>query len=89
MTPSSSSTKLSLVQRLHAIPKAGAVVFPYRLARLVARVLVSRRLRKRRKWCAMAQELAADSMVERRLIHQAMGALERQAAFKKQPASFT
>lgn len=68
-----------LVQRLHAIPEADAVVFPYRLARLVARVLVSQRLRQRRKWCALARELAADAMVEKRLIHQAMVALERRA----------
>lgn len=79
MRPSTASTTLPLVQRLHAIPKADAVVFPYRLARLVARVLVSRRLRQRRKWCALARELAEDSMVERRLIHQAVVALERRS----------
>lgn len=79
MRPPSSSTPLPLVQRLHAIPHADAVVFPYRLARLVARVLVSQRLRQRRKWCALARELAADPMVEKRLVHQAVVALERRS----------
>lgn len=79
MRLSSAHTTPSLVQRLHAIPEADAVVFPYRLARMVARVLVSQRLRQRRKWCALARELAADSMVEKRLIHQAVIALERRA----------
>lgn len=83
MTPPSSSATPSLARRLHAIPKADAVVFPYRLARLVARVLVSRRLRQRRKWCALAQDLAVDPMVEKRLIHQAMVALERRARLSK------
>lgn len=84
MRPSSASPPLPLVQRLHAIPKADAVVFPYRLARLVARVLVSRRLRQRRKWCGLAHELAADPMVEKRLIHQAMVALERRSRIVRQ-----
>ncbi|MGV3662084.1 MAG: hypothetical protein ACO1TE_18000 [Prosthecobacter sp.] len=79
----SSIATLPLVQRLHAIPKADAVVFPYRLARLVARVLVSQRLRQRRKWCALARELAADPMVEKRLIHQGMRALERRNRWSK------
>jgi len=83
MKPSTASAPLSLVQRLHAIPKADAVVFPYRLARLVARVLVSQRLRQRRKWCALARELAADPLVEKRLIHQALGAFERRSRILK------
>ena len=69
----------ALAERLFRIPEAGAVVFPYRLARLVARVLVSRRLRQRRKWCSLAQELARDPMVEERLVKQAMVWLERRA----------
>lgn len=49
----------------------------YRLARIVARVLVSRRLRERRKWCDLARALAADEAVEERLVQQAIRSLSR------------
>ena len=49
----------------------------YRLARMVARVLVSRHLRRRRKWCDLARRLAASPGVEDRLVRQAVGWLER------------
>lgn len=44
----------------------------YRLARIVARVLASRRLRERRKWCDLARSLARDRAVEARLVGQAL-----------------
>jgi hypothetical protein len=50
----------------------------YRLARIVARVLVGRPLRLRRKWCDPARALAADEAVENRLVRQAIGSLDRQ-----------
>lgn len=53
---------------------------PYRLARLVARVLVSSHLRQREKWCALAHALARDPSVESRLILQAIGWLRRTPA---------
>jgi len=49
----------------------------YRLARMVARVLVSRHLRERRKWCDLARGLASDGGVEDRLVRQAMRSLAR------------
>ncbi|MBL9155151.1 MAG: hypothetical protein JNK37_21895 [Verrucomicrobiales bacterium] len=48
----------------------------YRLARMVARVLLSRHLRQRRKWCDLARGLVANPGVEDRLVRQAMGWLE-------------
>ena len=74
---SESETALAIAQRLHAMPGAEAVVFPYRLARMVARVLVSRRLKERRKWCSLARTLARDPMVEDRLVVQAMNWLDQ------------
>lgn len=44
----------------------------YRLARIVARVLVSKRLRDRRKWCDLARDLVARPEVEDRLVRQAL-----------------
>lgn len=61
-----------VLERLERISAAGALDTPQRLARLVARVLVSRRLKQRRKWCDVAKGLAADPCVEERLIRQAM-----------------
>ena len=49
----------------------------YRLARMVARVLVSRRLRERRKWCEFAKHLSKDFGVEDRLVWQAISWLRR------------
>lgn len=63
-----------LGRRLRAAAEASRdVTAPYRLARLVARVLVSTHLRQREKWCGLAECLAADPMVEDRLVHQAIG----------------
>lgn len=52
----------------------------YRLARIVARVLLSRRLRERRKWCDLARKLAARPEVEDRLVRQAISWLKRRHA---------
>ena len=49
----------------------------YRLARIVARVLVSTRLRERRKWCDLARSLASSPAVEGRLVRQAIGWLQQ------------
>lgn len=49
----------------------------YRLARIVARVLVSTRLRQRRKWCDLARSLASAPAVEERLVRQAISWLEQ------------
>lgn len=59
------------------VAATGAPDMPYRLARLVARVLVSSHLRQRDKWCALAHALARDPSVEIRLILQAIGWLRR------------
>ncbi len=76
--PSATLLTSPLAQRmLAAVDASGSVTAPYRLARMVARVLVSTRLRERRKWCALAADLAGDPAVEERLVHQAMGWLRR------------
>lgn len=61
-----------LLERLQQISAAGGLDTPQRLARLVARVLVSKRLKQRRKWCQLARVVAADLCVEDRLVRQAM-----------------
>lgn len=68
-TPSESA---QVLERLRRFSAAGGLDTPQRLARLVARVLVSRRLKERRKWCAVARGVAADPCVEDRLVLQAM-----------------
>ena len=50
----------------------GDVDTPYRKARIVARVLVSKRLKERRRWCDLAKQLVEDPSVENRLIGQAV-----------------
>ncbi len=70
-----------LAERLLRSPLAETVVAPYRLARIVARVLVSKHLRQRKKWCDLARSLASDPSVEQRLINQAIGWLK--------PSSYT
>lgn len=53
----------------------------YRLARIVARVLVSVHLRRRKKWCSLAEKLASSGAAEERLVLQAMDWLrQRQIA---------
>ena len=72
--PSQSPLALHLLGITEA---SDSVVAPYQLARMVARVLVSRNLRQRAKWCALAKTLAGHEMVEARLIQQAMNWLTR------------
>ncbi|MBE7494494.1 MAG: hypothetical protein HS117_06085 [Verrucomicrobiaceae bacterium] len=72
--PSESPLALRLLGKTEA---SDSVVAPYHLARMVARVLVSRHLRQRAKWCALAKTLARHAMVEARLVHQAMNWLDR------------
>lgn len=67
-TPTGNQLACQLLDRA----AAGRPDSAYRLARMVARVLVSRRLQQRRKWCSLAQSLAASPVVEPRLIHQAL-----------------
>jgi hypothetical protein len=63
--------------RLTAAITSGDVDVSYRLARIVARVLVSSHLRQRAKWCELARTLAADPVVEDRLVLQAVRWLRR------------
>jgi len=70
-------THPQLAERLLALSEVGAADAHYRLARIVARVLVSVHLRQRDKWCALARALAAQPAVEERLVLQAIGWLER------------
>lgn len=72
--PSESPLALHLLRETEA---SDSVVAPYQLARMVARVLVSRHLRQRAKWCALAKTLAGHAMVEPRLVRQAMNWLNR------------
>lgn len=72
----SSESPLAL-HLLRETEASDSVVAPYQLARMVARVLVSRHLRQRAKWCALAKTLAGHAMVEPRLVRQAMNWLNR------------
>jgi hypothetical protein len=67
-----------VLERLQRISAAGGLDTPQRLARLVARVLLSRRLKQRRKWCQVARIVAADPSVEDRLVQQAIRWLSMQ-----------
>ncbi|MBE7493420.1 MAG: hypothetical protein HS117_00585 [Verrucomicrobiaceae bacterium] len=62
----------SLAERLVAFAERGPGDAYYRLSRVVARVLVSRRLRQRKKWCDLARQLSQNAGVEDRLVMQAM-----------------
>jgi hypothetical protein len=75
MTPQAQHSDLAM--RLSAAAARSDSTAPYRLARLVARVLVSSRLRQRRKWCSLAAALVDDPSVEDRLVLQAIGWLQR------------
>lgn len=66
------SSVASLAARLGDVAERGPGDAYYRLARIVARVLVSRRLRQRKKWCDLARHLALNPGVEDRLVMQAM-----------------
>jgi hypothetical protein len=71
MTPAPLSIA-SLAARLGDFAERGPGDAYYRLSRIVARVLVSRRLRQRKKWCDLARQLAQNPGVEDRLVMQAM-----------------
>lgn len=62
----------SLAGRLVAFAESGPGDAYYRLSRVVARVLVSRPLRQRKKWCDLARQLSQNAGVEDRLVMQAM-----------------
>lgn len=70
--PAMKADAAQILERLQRISAAGGLDTPQRLARLVARVLVSQRLKQRRKWCQVARSVAADPCVEDRLVRQAM-----------------
>lgn len=72
-----------LAERLRAAAERGDGDAYYRLARIVARVLVSKHLRQRRKWCALARSLSSGQAVEERLVLQAITWLQR----RQTPAS--
>lgn len=67
----------SLAKHLRDAAELGRGDAYYRLARIVARVLVSKHLRRRRKWCALVQSLHEGHMVEERLVMQAIKKLRR------------
>ena len=75
--PVVSSSRPMLATRLVTAAACGRADAYYRLARIVARVLVSVRLRQREKWRSLARQLAADPGVEDRLVLQAIGWLRR------------
>ena len=79
------SDAAQVLERLQRISAAGGLDTPQRLARLVARVLVSQRLKQRRKWCQMARTVAADPCVEDRLVRQAMRWLSLQPGKTEAP----
>jgi hypothetical protein len=71
MTPAPPSIA-SLAARLGDFAERGPGDAYYRLSRIVARVLVSRRLRQRKKWCDLARQLSQNPGVEDRLVMQAL-----------------
>lgn len=71
MTPDH-PTIAALAARLGDFAERGPGDAYYRLSRIVARVIVSRRLRQRKKWCDLARQLAQNPGVEDRLVMQAM-----------------
>jgi len=79
-----SSARPILASRLVTAAACGRADAYYRLARIVARVLVSVKLRQREKWRSLARQLAAAPGVEERLVLQAIGWLRRGQAL---PAS--
>lgn len=62
----------SLAARLGDFAERGPGDAYYRLSRIVARVLVSQRLRQRSKWCDLARQLSQNPGIEDRLVMQAM-----------------
>lgn len=74
----SNTPATSLAERLVAFAERGPGDAYYRLSRVVARVLVSRRLQQRQKWCDLAHQLSQNPGVEDRLVMQAMRWLDQQ-----------
>lgn len=74
---SDSSSRPLLADRLLTVAACGRADAYYRLARMVARVLVSVRLRQHEKWRTLARQLAESPGVEDRLVMQAIGWLRR------------
>jgi len=72
--------KLSRLESILRWP--GDIDTPYRKARVVARVLVSQRLKQQPKWCQLARQLAADPSVEERLIAKAITWFEAQGQLR-------
>lgn len=72
-----SSSQHALAARLVAYADCGRADAYYRLARMVARVLVSVKLRQREKWRTLARVLSESPGVEERLVLQAIGWLRR------------
>ncbi len=79
----------SLAERLVAFAERGPGDAYYRLSRVVARVLVSRRLRQRKKWCDLARQLAQNPGIEDRLVMQAMRWLDQRPSVAIYDASST
>ena len=67
----------ALAERLRDAAERGEGDAYYRLARIVARVLVSKHLRQRHKWCSLARSLVSGQAVEERLVLQAIAWLKR------------
>ncbi len=67
----------SLAARLGDFAETGPGDAYYRLSRIVARVLISQRLRQRQKWCDLARQLSQNPGVEDRLVMQALRWLDQ------------
>lgn len=80
LNPEAITSETSLAAHLVCQAEESSPDSYYRLARIVARVLLSQRLRERRKWCDLARELAARPEVEERLVRQAIPWFERRSA---------
>ena len=72
MTTTARPTIDSLAARLADFAERGPGDAYYRLSRIVARVLVSRRLRQRKKWCNLARQLSQNPGCKDRLVMQAI-----------------
>ncbi|MFM2167642.1 MAG: hypothetical protein RIS79_2013 [Verrucomicrobiota bacterium] len=75
-----STDSSQLATRLGFAAEHGRADAYYRLSRIVARVLVSARLKQRPKWRSLAKQLSQNPGVELRLVHQAIRGLNRASA---------
>ena len=75
--PIDSTSHHARAARLVAYADCGRADAYYRLARIVARVLVSVKLRQRKKWRTLARVISEAPGVEDRLVLQAIGWLRR------------